>query len=418
MTIRSHRPKVLTFGCRLNAYESEIIRRNLNNSNSKNVVVVNTCAVTAEAERQARQAIRRARREAPDARIIVTGCAAQISPGTYGNMKEVDQVIGNTEKLQPGSFRGTNKKRIQVSDIMSAQKARTHMVEGFEGRARALVQIQNGCDYRCTFCTIPFGRGNSRSVPKEEVALEVSQLISRGYKEIVLTGVDITSYGRDLPEKITLGELTQYLIHTEHNLAHLRLSSLDPAAVDGQLWTAIRDEPKLMPHMHLSVQAGDDLILKRMKRRHSRKDTIEFCDRARALRPNITLGADLIAGFPTETEPMFNQTLSLIRECRLSFLHVFPYSPRDNTPAALMPMVPIEIRRTRAAQLRAVGAKVRNDIFKSCIGDALDVLAETRDFGRTGNNIPVRFLSDKEPGHIYRTRLVGMDGDKLLGHGI
>ena len=377
MTIRSHGPKVLTFGCRLNAYESEIIRRNLNHSNTNNVVVVNTCAVTAEAERQARQAIRRARREAPEARIIVTGCAAQISPGTYGNMKEVDQVIGNTEKLQPGSFRGTNKKRIQVSDIMSAQKARTHMVEGFEGRARALVQIQNGCDYRCTFCTIPFGRGNSRSVPKEEVALEVSQLISRGYKEIVLNGVDITSYGRDLPEKITLGELTQYLIHTEHNLSRLRLSSLDPAAVDGPLWKAIRDEPKLMPHMHLSVQAGDDLILKRMKRRHSRKDTIEFCDRARALRPNITLGADLIAGFPTETEPMFNQTLSLIRECRLSFLHVFPYSPRDNTPAALMPMVPIEIRRTRAAQLRAVGAKVRNDIFKSCIGDAIDVLAET-----------------------------------------
>ena len=413
-----HTPKVVTFGCRLNAYESEVIRRNALGAGLRNAVIVNTCAVTAEAERQARQAIRRAKREHPDARIIVTGCAAQISPSTFGAMAEVDQVIGNLDKLDPSSFDASHQDRIRVKDIMSVRETAAHMVGGFDGRVRAFVQIQNGCDHRCTFCVIPFARGNSRSVPISGILAESHQLVTRGYREIVLTGVDIASYGRDLPDQPPLGQLIRRLLSAEPKLSRLRLSSLDPAQIDGELWSAIQDESRLMPHLHFSIQAGDDLILKRMKRRHSRADAIDCCARARALRPGIALGADLIAGFPTETEVMFNRTLRLVQECGLSFLHVFPYSPRGKTPAARMPMVPPKTRRARAAQLRAEGIKMRTDMFRSKLGCQAEILVEQPDHGRTEHYIPVRLSAPERPGTLRRVRLVGIDGDKLISLGL
>ena len=413
-----HTPKVVTFGCRLNTYESEVIRRNALGAGLRNAVIVNTCAVTAEAERQARQAIRRAKREHPDAHIIVTGCAAQISPSTFGAMAEVDQVIGNLDKLDPSCFDASHQDRIRVKDIMSVRETAAHMVGGFDGRVRAFVQIQNGCDHRCTFCVIPFARGNSRSVPISDILAESHQLVTRGYREIVLTGVDIASYGRDLPDQPPLGQLIRRLLSAEPKLSRLRLSSLDPAQIDGELWSAIQDEPRLMPHLHFSIQAGDDLILKRMKRRHSRANAIDCCARARALRPGIALGADLIAGFPTETEVMFNRTLRLVQECGLSFLHVFPYSPRGKTPAARMPMVPPKIRRARAAQLRAEGIKMRTDMFRRKLGCQAEVLVEKPDHGRTEHYIPVRLSAPERPGTLRRVRLVGIDGDKLISLGL
>lgn len=413
-----HTPKVVTFGCRLNTYESEVIRRNALGAGLRNAVIVNTCAVTAEAERQARQAIRRAKREHPDAHIIVTGCAAQISPSTFGAMAEVDQVIGNLDKLDPSCFDASHQDRIRVNDIMSVRETAAHMVGGFDGRVRAFVQIQNGCDHRCTFCVIPFARGNSRSVPISGILAESHQLVARGYREIVLTGVDIASYGRDLPDQPPLGQLIRRLLSAEPKLSRLRLSSLDPAQIDGELWSAIQDEPRLMPHLHFSIQAGDDLILKRMKRRHSRANAIDCCARARALRPGIALGADLIAGFPTETEVMFNRTLRLVQECGLSFLHVFPYSPRGKTPAARMPMVPPTIRRARAAQLRAEGIKMRTDMFRRKLGCQAEVLVEKPDHGRTEHYIPVRLSAPERPGTLRRVRLVGIDGDKLISLGL
>ena len=413
-----HTPKVVTFGCRLNAYESEVIRRNALGAGLRNAVIMNTCAVTAEAERQARQAIRKAKREHPDSHIIVTGCAAQISPSTFGAMAEVDQVIGNLDKLDPSCFDASHKDRIRVNDIMSVRETAAHMVGGFDGRVRAFVQIQNGCDHRCTFCVIPFARGNSRSVPISGILAESHQLVARGYREIVLTGVDIASYGRDLPDQPPLGQLIRRLLSAEPKLPRLRLSSLDPAQIDGELWSAIQDEPRLMPHLHFSIQAGDDLILKRMKRRHSRANAIDCCARARALRPGIALGADLIAGFPTETEVMFNRTLRLVQECGLSFLHVFPYSPRGKTPAARMPMVPPKIRRARAAQLRAVGLKMRTDMFRRKLGCQAEVLVEKPDHGRTEHYLPVRLSAPERPGTLRRVRLVGIDGDKLISLGL
>ena len=413
-----HTPKVVTFGCRLNTYESEVIRRNALGAGLRNAVIMNTCAVTAEAERQARQAIRRAKREHPDAHIIVTGCAAQISPSTFGAMAEVDQVIGNLDKLDPSCFDASHQDRIRVNDIMSVRETAAHMVGGFDGRVRAFVQIQNGCDHRCTFCVIPFARGNSRSVPISDILAESHQLVIRGYREIVLTGVDIASYGRDLPDQPPLGQLIRRLLSAEPKLSRLRLSSLDPAQIDGELWSAIQDEPRLMPHLHFSIQAGDDLILKRMKRRHSRANAVDCCARARALRPGIALGADLIAGFPTETEVMFNRTLRLVQECGLSFLHVFPYSPRGKTPAARMPMVPPKIRRARAAQLRAEGIKMRTDMFRRKLGCQAEVLVEKPDHGRTEHYIPVRLSAPERPGTLRRVRLVGIDGDKLISLGL
>ena len=340
---------VLTFGCRLNAYESEVIRREADAAGLSGLeggaVVINTCAVTGEAVRQARQAIRKARRENPDARIVVTGCAAQTEPATFGAMDEVDLVLGNEEKLQRQSYRalpdfGVNDtEKLRVNDIMSVTETAAHMVDAIEGRARAFVQVQNGCDHRCTFCIIPFGRGNSRSVPMGAVVDQVKRLVDNGYAEVVLTGVDLTSYGPDLPGAPRLGRLVRAILRDVPELKRLRLSSIDSIEVDDDLLSAIADEARLMPHLHLSLQSGDDMILKRMKRRHLRDDTIRFCQNMREIRPDIVFGADIIAGFPTETEQMFQNSLRIVEECGLTHLHVFPFSPREGTPAARMPQL-------------------------------------------------------------------------------
>ena len=315
--------EVVTFGCRLNALESEVLRRNAQAAGLDDAVIVNTCAVTGEAERQARQAIRRLRRDRPNTKIIVTGCAAQIHPDQFRDMTEVDLVLGNTEKMDAAQLLPDGE-RVRVAGIMEVRETAAHLIDGIEGRARAFVQVQNGCDHRCTFCIIPYGRGNSRSVPMGAVVEQVRTLVAGGYAEIVLTGVDVTSYGADLPGQPKLGALARRLLAAVPELKRLRLTSLDVAEMDDDLWTLIAEEPRLMPHLHLSLQAGDDLILKRMKRRHSRADAIAACTRARALRPNIALGADFIAGFPTETDAAFENTLALVEECGLAFLHVFP----------------------------------------------------------------------------------------------
>ncbi|HEV3175014.1 MAG TPA: tRNA (N(6)-L-threonylcarbamoyladenosine(37)-C(2))-methylthiotransferase MtaB, partial [Stellaceae bacterium] len=318
--------EVITLGCRLNAFESEVIRREANAAGLEDAVIVNTCAVTAEAERQARQAIRRARRERPQARLIVTGCAAQISPERYAAMAEVDQVLGNLEKLRAESYRVTQP-RVAVDDIMIVRETAAHLVEGFEGRVRGFVEVQQGCDHRCTFCIIPFGRGNNRSVPAGEVVAQVRALVERGLSEVVLTGVDITGYGADLPGRPSLGQLVRRVLKLVPELLRLRLSSLDPAEIDDVLWRLIAEEPRLMPHLHLSIQSGDDLILKRMKRRHSRAEAVDVARRARAHRPEIVLGADVIAGFPTESAEMAERTLAFVEDAGLDLLHVFPFSP-------------------------------------------------------------------------------------------
>ena len=351
--------QVITFGCRLNTYESEVIKDLSHQAGLEGAVIINTCAVTAEAERQARQTIRRLRRDNPTADIIVTGCGAQINPKRYADMPEVTRVIGNDEKMKIAtyqSFEGTAEK-ILVNDIMSVKETAGHLVSGFEGKARAFVQVQNGCDHRCTFCTIPYGRGNSRSVPLGEIVAQIRQLISGGYQEVVLTGVDITSYGGDLPGNPTLGQTIKRLLALVPELKRLRLSSLDPVEIDEDLWRLIAEEERLMPHLHLSLQAGDDMILKRMKRRHLRDDAIGFCQRARSYRPDVAFGADLIAGFPTETDEMFENTYNIVQECDLTFLHIFPYSARSNTPASKMPQVEKAIIKERAARLRYAGAE-------------------------------------------------------------
>ena len=381
--------QVVTFGCRLNAYESEVIRARAAAAGLADAVIFNTCAVTGEAERQARQAIRKARRTRPDARIIVTGCAAQLAPERYAGMAEVDLVLGNEAKLRRESYRPDGAARVIVNDVMAARETAGHLIAGFDGRARAFAQIQQGCDHRCTFCIIPFARGPSRSVRPDDAIDQLRALVANGYREIVLTGVDIADYGRDLPGRPTLGGLVRRLLAAAPELPRLRLSSLDPAEVDEELFAAIGDEPRLMPHFHLSAQAGDDLILKRMKRRHCRADAIGFCDRVRRLRPDAVFGADLIAGFPTETEAMFANTLSLIDACGLTWLHVFPYSPRPGTPAARMPQLPKTERRARAAALRAEGARRVDAFLDDRAGKTLRILVETGRQGRCEHYAPV-----------------------------
>lgn len=349
-------PKLVTFGCRLNTYESEVMRTHAANAGLDDAIIFNTCAVTKEAERQARQAIRRARRENPNAKIIVTGCSAQITPDTYAAMPEVDQIIGNDLKLKAESWGVEQGEKVMVNDIMSVTETASHLIEGFEDRSRAFLQVQNGCDHRCTFCIIPYGRGPSRSVPIGVIAEHVRALVEQGYNEIVFTGVDVTSYGPDLPGAPTLGQMIRRVLALVPELPRLRLSSLDPVEIDDDLWRLIAEEPRLMPHLHLSLQAGDDMILKRMKRRHLRNDVIAMCQRARTLRPDIEFGADIITGFPTETEEMFQNTLKIVEECDLTYLHVFPYSERKGTPAARIPgQVPPKERKERAARLRALG---------------------------------------------------------------
>jgi threonylcarbamoyladenosine tRNA methylthiotransferase MtaB len=409
--------EIITFGCRLNAYESEVVREHANAAGLGESVIVNTCAVTGEAVRQARQAIRRARRERPQAKIIVTGCAAQIDPARFAAMDEVDHVIGNQEKLEAKTFAGLGIEgsgRVRVNDIMSVKETASHLIEGFGSRARAYVQIQNGCDHRCTFCVIPFGRGPSRSVPAGEVVAQVRRLAERGYAEIVLTGVDITAYGKDLPGEMTLGRLVRSVLKLVPALPRLRLSSIDSVEADPQLIAAIAEEERLMPHLHLSLQSGDDLTLKRMKRRHARADSVQFCEAVRRARPNIVFGADLIAGFPTETEVMFGNSLSLVDDCGLTFLHVFPYSSREGTPAARMPQLHGAVIARRAAELREKGAAALQAHLAGAKGRRITVLMENERQGRSADFTPVRLDAEESAGVLLDAVVAGDDGAALI----
>jgi threonylcarbamoyladenosine tRNA methylthiotransferase MtaB len=409
--------EVLTFGCRLNAYESEVMKEHARAAESGvETVIVNTCAVTAEAERQARQAIRKIRRERPNARIVVTGCAAQAHPETFDAMPEIDQILGNAEKMKPEIFAAPPEQRIVVGDIMEVREVASHLVSGFEGRARAFVEVQQGCDHRCTFCIIPFGRGPNRSVPMGRIVEQIRELVAGGFNEVVLTGVDVTAYGADLPGKPSLGQLVRRLLAMVPELPRLRLSSLDPVEVDAELLDAIGREERLLPHFHLSVQAGDDTILKRMKRRHLRADVIAMAAKIRALRPDAALGADIIAGFPTEDEAMFQKSLDLVGEAGLTHLHVFPFSARPGTPAARMPKVKGDVVKERAARLRAKGAAAMAGLLASHVGRTESVLIESGGSGHSLHYLPVRVKDcAAEPGTILNVRIVGVDGEALVG---
>lgn len=411
MSDAGQRTEVVTLGCRLNALESEVIQTRADEAGLTDTVIVNTCAVTSEAERQARQTIRKIRRTQPGARIIVTGCAAQIAPQRFAEMPEVDRVVGNDEKLARDTYAGTA--RIAVADIMTSRLAPDHTIGGFETRTRAFVQIQQGCDHRCTFCIIPFGRGNSRSVTPDAVLLQVERLTRAGYREIVLTGVDISSYGTDLAAPLNLGGLCRLLLARAPGLARLRLSSLDPAVIDEALLALIAEEPRLMPHLHLSVQAGSDMILKRMKRRHLRGDVIALAERLRDARPDVILGADLIAGFPTEDEAMFEDSLRIVEDADLTYLHVFPFSPRVGTPAARMPQLAGGLRRERAARLRALGDARRARYMASLADSEAEILAEKDNRGYTQHYAPARIAGDVRPGEIVRVRITGAENGFL-----
>jgi threonylcarbamoyladenosine tRNA methylthiotransferase MtaB len=403
---------VVTFGCRLNTYESEAIRREAAAAGVDDAVIINTCAVTAEAVRQARQGIRRLKRERPHLRVVVTGCAAQTEAGNFAAMAEVDRVVGNEEKFDARAW--TSDDKIAVSDIMAVKTMRPHTIDSIEGRSRAFVQVQNGCDHRCTFCIIPYGRGNSRSLFVEDVVAQVGRLAGNGYREVVLTGVDITSYGADLPGAPRLGALVKRILRDVSELDRLRLSSIDSVEADADLLDAFANEPRLMPHVHLSLQSGDDLILKRMKRRHTRADAISFCERVRRLRPDVVFGADIIAGFPTETEAMFARSLDLVDGCGLTQLHVFPFSPRPGTPAARMPQVDRAVVKERARRLREKGEIALRDHLDREVGSHRRVLVESRAIGRTEQFVPVRLAAPLEPGVILDLAIKAHDGRQLL----
>jgi threonylcarbamoyladenosine tRNA methylthiotransferase MtaB len=409
-------PVFRTLGCRLNAYETEAMREMAAAAGIEDAVVVNSCAVTAEAVRKARQEIRRLRREHPSARMVVTGCAAQIAPESFAAMDEVDTVLGNADKMRPESWRRLRDETepVRVEDIMSVTETAGHLIDGFGTRSRAYVQVQNGCDHRCTFCIIPYGRGNSRSVPAGVVVEQIRRLVGRGYREVVLTGVDLTSWGPDLPGAPRLGALVQRILRLVPDLPRLRLSSIDGVEADPALIEALA-EPRLMAHLHLSLQAGDDLVLKRMKRRHLRDDAIRFCAEAREQRSDITFGADLIAGFPTETEAMFERTLALVEECGLTWLHVFPYSARQGTPAARMPQVDGPTIRDRAARLRAAGDAATARHLAAQVGRRHRVLTEDPRMGRTEGFAEVRFDHDQPVGAIVDVRIAGAAATHLWG---
>lgn len=411
--------ELITFGCRLNAYETEVMRAHADAAGLSDTVIVNTCAVTGEAVRQARQAIRKARRARPGAKIVVTGCAAQIDPQQFAGMDEVDHVVGNQEKLEAATFRALkgalgpdDTEKVAVNDIMSVTETAGHLIEGFGGRARAYVQIQNGCDHRCTFCIIPFGRGPSRSVPAGEVVAQVRRLAENGYAEIVLTGVDMTAYGKDLPGAMTLGKLVRTVLKLVPELPRLRLSSIDSVEADADLIAAIAEEERLMPHLHLSLQAGDDMTLKRMKRRHARADSVSFCDAMRRVRPDIVFGADIIAGFPTETDGMFQNSVSLVDDCGLTFLHVFPFSPREGTPAARMPQVHGAVIAERARALRDKGAAALKAHLGRAKGRRIQVLLEDETQGRSADFTPVRL--DTAPLETLHSDLCAASAGALL----
>lgn len=422
-------PEVLTFGCRLNAFESEVIQEHARAAGLDGAVVVNTCAVTTEAVRQAAQAIRKLRRERPGVRIIVTGCAAQLDPQRFAAMPEVDYVIGNEPKRQLQTFESISQamaagdagERVVVTDIMEARETAGHLITGFGARARAFVEIQNGCDHQCTFCIIPLARGPSRSVPAGVVVDQIRALTERGYREVVLTGVDITSYGSDLPGGMTLGLLVSKILRLIPGLPRLRLSSIDTIEADQELMKAIAEEERLMPHFHLSLQAGDDMILKRMKRRHARREAVEFCDAVRRARPDAVFGADLIAGFPTETEEMFANSLRLVDDCALTFLHVFPFSPRPGAPAARMPQISRDIIKDRAQRLRTAGQAALDRYLLDQYGRRVDILMERRDMGRTRQFAEVQLASPVEgisAGDIISAQVIGAANGILLGEAI
>jgi threonylcarbamoyladenosine tRNA methylthiotransferase MtaB len=419
--------EVFTFGCRLNAFESEVVRVKAERAGLADTIVINSCAVTNEAVAQARQSIRRLKRERPELRIVVTGCAAQTQAEMFARMDEVDRVVGNDDKMHAETWRKTRaaldaadkfgieaSEKIAVADIMTVRDMAPHLLEGFhKGLPRVFVQVQNGCDHRCTFCIIPYGRGNSRSVPMGAVVEQVRALVERGHVEIVLTGVDLTSYGADLPGNPKLGQLTRQILRHVPELKRLRISSVDSIEVDRDLLDVIADDERLMPHLHLSLQSGDDLILKRMKRRHSRQDAIDFCAKVRRLRPDLVFGADIIAGFPTETEEMFVRSLELVEECDLTFLHVFPYSPRPGTPAARMPQVVGREIRERASRLRAAGEVSLRRRLASEIGLTRQILIESATQGRTEHFLPVAMSGDK-PGAVRSLVVKGSDGARLM----
>jgi threonylcarbamoyladenosine tRNA methylthiotransferase MtaB len=413
-------PKFTTLGCRLNAYETEAMKELSEQAGLSNAVIVNTCAVTAEAVRKARQEIRKLRRENPDARLIVTGCAAQTEPETFSSMDEVDAVIGNTEKMQPDTWKGMaadfigDTESVQVDDIMSVTETAGHLIDGFGTRSRAYVQVQNGCDHRCTFCIIPYGRGNSRSVPAGVVVDQIKRLVDKGFNEVVLTGVDLTSWGADLPAQPQLGDLVMRILKLVPDLPRLRISSIDSIEVDENLMQAIATEPRLMPHLHLSLQHGDNLILKRMARRHLREDAIRFTEEALKLRPDMTFGADIIAGFPTETDAHFENSLKLVEDCNLTWLHVFPYSKREGTPAAKIPkQVDGRTIKDRAARLRHAGdARVQQHLLQQQ-GQTHRILMENPHMGRTEQFTEVTFATAQTEGQIVTARISGVDGHQL-----
>ena len=422
-------PEIVTFGCRLNTYESEVMRRHATAAGLEDAVVVNTCAVTAEAVRQARQTIRKLRRERPEARIVVTGCAAQTEPQTFADMPEVDRVLGNAEKLDAAAwalearpaapFGLDREEKVSVNDIMAVKETALHLIDGIEGRARAFVQVQNGCDHRCTFCIIPYGRGNSRSVPMGAVVDQTRRLVEAGCSEIVLTGVDITSYGSGLPGAPSLGKLVKQILRHVPDLPRLRLSSIDSVEADRDLLDVIAEDARLMPHLHLSLQAGDDLVLKRMKRRHSRAEAIRFCEDVRRLRPDMAFGGDIIAGFPTETEAMFARSLDLVDECGLTHLHVFPFSPREGTPAARMPQVARAVVKERAKRLREKGEATFRARLAREVGLRRSILVESVDgeiaTGRTEHFMPVTVSVPAEAGAVLPAVITGQDGQRLIG---
>ena len=408
-------PETITFGCRLNTFESELMRARAAEAGADDAIIFNTCAVTSEAVRQAKQSIRRARRENPDARIVVTGCAAQVNADDFAAMPQVDMVLGNEEKFEAANYRAGGAKT-KVGDIMTARRAAPGLVQGYAERTRAFVQVQNGCDHRCTFCIIPYGRGNSRSVAPDHVIAQVRTLVERGYAEIVLTGVDLTSYGPDLGPDHSLGRLVLRILNDVPELQRLRLSSIDSIEADEALMRALAEHERLMPQLHLSLQAGDNMILKRMKRRHSREDAIRFCNEARRLRPDVVFGADLIAGFPTETEEMFQNSLRLVDECQIvQQLHVFPYSARPGTPAARMPQLDGAVKKERAARLRAAGEALQSAWLDGQIGSVKPVLVETGTMGRTAQHARVEVDAEGAVGTIVNVAVTGQAGGRLSG---
>ena len=416
--------KTITLGCRLNAFESEVMAQHAQKSGLSDTIIINTCAVTNEAVRQGRQTIRRAKRDNPDAKIVVTGCASQIDPKAFANMDEVTRVVGNTEKMRAETFEPKHlfggKDKIILSDIMAEKKPTIGRVGGFVQKSRAIVQVQNGCDHRCTFCIIPFGRGNSRSVPTQDVVSQVQTLTDQGFNEVVLTGVDISSWGQDLTGQPELGSLVARILKMAPDLPRLRLSSIDSAEIDDELFDLLATEPRLAPYLHLSLQHGDNMILKRMKRRHSREDAISLCQRLRKVRPDISFGADIIAGFPTETEAMFENSIDLVKECGLSWLHVFPYSARKTTPAARMPQVNGNIIKERAARLREVGNEMRLAHLQSrCVQGAgqYDIaLIEKSEIGRLADFSPIKLPPHNyTSGSLHPVRITGNDGTHLIG---